>query len=368
MTFTIAKICEKMSEDLIDNCMKGFFNGVVDTIEETNRTNKQIKKAMEGENNELFKEYFEILVNTYCKELQKSNPHYSEKELRTEFDRYYDEYLCLGKSFPDNNQNKEALFKRYKIFVTGYTEKLSKSMTFADKRILDKQDEIIEVATDINSRILTSKEFEKISKEQSALINRLCEDIEIPFVDIANTFAEVRSYHSKYAFWGNVFNFDKSTEREQSFVLSFILRNIGRTVINEINIKNLNISFLKEYDDNPEGSYLILKAMQHINSEKCTINLLPNSEQKVHFVVKRQEENLNDDDDYEGFINGYADNPEYNYDRLFIEFDMNVVGKSKNEDYHFYMFLGRDNNVAPRTVIGNYSVEYVAMELLDDIK
>lgn len=366
MSFELIEFGKNIGASIVEGCTMNFFKGAVDVIEDKRTKEQASKKALEGEKSDIIKSKVDILMNEYCAELKKVTAYYTESELREMFNRYYQEYLHKGQKFPDDD--KEALYKRYKIFVESYITKLSKTISFGEKRILDKEDQLLKAVEKVNDKTLSSKDFQKIAEKQSELLNKLCEDIDIPFVEICSSYAEVNYYDSKYVFLGNIFDFEKDKNRDDTYIVSLQVKNIGKTPVNEICISNFKLLFCKEEnEDNSENGYLVLKAIEHNNIEKCTINILPGSEQKLHFLVRRRPDELNGENVTEYFINGDSRTCQlpFDYDRLFIEFDMNVTGKVKTKKYHLYIFLSRGDAYSYSDINGKYSVDYVGAEMID---
>lgn len=364
MSFEIKEFGKNIGLSIVENCTSGFFNGAVEMIEDSAKKKSERSNALEGVKSESIKEKVDIVINEYCNELNEVTAYYSENELKNMFEKYYREYLQYGQGFSDDD--KDEVFKRYKIFVEGYIKRLSKKISFGEKRILEKENEIINAVQDVNKKMLTSEDIQRIAQKQSEVLNKLCEDRDIPLVDICCNYAEVSYFDPKFVFLGNVFMFDKSDERYDTYILSVQVKNIGKTPINEISISNVEVLFCKEaYDDNPESGYYVLRSVEHENTEKCTINIMPNSEQKLHLVVKRREDELNgvmDENDIEEFIYGdESEQPAFN--RLFVEFDMALVGKYEKKEYHFYLSLSRNNNTSYDDISGMYGIDYVGLEV-----
>lgn len=364
MSFELGDFSKNLGMAILEDCTCSFFKGVVEKLQEKNIQQSLKIQALEGSKSESTRAKFDLLTKEYCKEIQKAHADYSEEELRDRFNTLYKEYLHYGEHRLEE-EDQEELYKRYKIFAAGYIKKLSDTITFGESRILEKQDHTLKELRDISSKVLTARDFQLISEKQSELLNKLCEDIEVPFIEISNNYANISHFHSKYAFLGNVFHFDKSCERDFTYIFTFLIRNIGKAVINEIQIQNLKIYFCKElYDDDPESAYTILKAMQHDQVERRTINLLPNSEQKIHLITLRREEELSCKYDYEAFVEGDEFQSEYENDRLYVQFDMNIIGKTKAQSYHYYIFLSKSNMKNSDDITGIFSVDYVGMKII----
>ena len=372
MSLDIKELGTNFFKDLMGDYAKNFFTDIVgaavDTAEDKS-ANKQAKdKSLEGVSSEAVKREVNILIDQFCDKLHDTTACYSEVELRDLFDEYYEKCLQGNQKFTE--VNKEELFKRYKIFVKDYTSQLSSNISLWEKRILEKEDEIIRLQKDSAAKALNADEFKRIAKEQSKLLNKLCDNMEVPFIEICNRSAEISDFDTKYVFLGNVFDFDESEERENTYVISFLVKNIGKTPVNALSITNFELLFCKEvYDGNPESAYLVLKAMEHKNSRECAINVLPNSEQKLHLIVKRTGYELNEDEDNttEEWIKGsdFYGEPEFAYDRLQVEFDMKLVGKAETCTYHYYILLSRTNDRGYDDIDGLYSVDYVGVELME---
>ena len=364
MSFEIKECGKNIGLSIVENCTSGFFKGLVEIIEDRAKKKSERNNALEGVKSESIKEEVDIVIDKYCNELKEATACYSEDELKNMFEKYYRKYL-YGQGFSDDD--KEEVFKRYKIFVEKYIKTLSNKISCGEKIIIQKENEIIETVNDVHKNMVTTEYIKRIDQKQSEVLNKLCEDSNIPLVDICCNYAKVSKFDSKFVFLGNVFMFDKSEsdERYDTYILSVQVKNIGKTPINEISISNVEVLFCKEaYDDNPERGYYVLRSVKHENTEKCTINIMPNSEQKLHLVVKRREDELNGGIDVEAFINGdESGQPPFAKDRLSVEFDMELVGKNETKEYHFYLLLSRSNDISYKDISGMYGIDYVGLEV-----
>lgn len=372
MKFNLTELGKNLGQDILQDFSTDFFCGAVKVFELILEKNEGRKKALEGNESETFEAKFNSLINEYCEEFQKVDVYYSEEEIRKLFEQNYNNFSCCGQHLPDNETNKEELYKRYRIFVMDYVKKFSKTITYGEKRILEKTDLILDK---LKNNTLTSEYFKQASKNQIELINKLCKDIDLPFLEISNSMdTGICSYHSRFAFYGNVFDFNRNTsdDRDNMYVLSLIIKNIGRTIMNEVEISNFRMTFCKEIeDDNPETGYHILPAMLEEGKEQCVLNLLPNSEQKIHIVTRRRENELNDNDICDMFLAGdevlYVS--PFEYDRFLAELDLLVVGNSKTNSYRVSMFLAKnpDSEVhkEEKDIVGKLTIDYVGMQIMD---
>ena len=211
---------------------------LVEIIEDRAKKKSERNNALEGVKSESIKEEVDIVIDKYCNELKEATACYSEDELKNMFEKYYRKYL-YGQGFSDDD--KEEVFKRYKIFVEKYIKTLSNKISCGEKIIIQKENEIIETVNDVHKNMVTTEYIKRIDQKQSEVLNKLCEDSNIPLVDICCNYAKVSKFDSKFVFLGNVFMFDKSEsdERYDTYILSVQVKNIGKTPINEISISNV---------------------------------------------------------------------------------------------------------------------------------
>lgn len=90
---------------------------------------------------------------------------------------------------------------------------------------------------------------------------------------------------------------------------------------------------------------------------ECNLNLMSESEQKIHFIVKDTRDEI-----YKENIDvGYHYDEEFNNDRLRIQFDMKLESDDDATDYHYCIFVSKNGDEYD-SIVGNYSVDYVEME------
>ena len=230
MSFEIKELGKNIGRSIVENFTSEFFKGLVEMIGDIVKKKSERNNALEGVKSESIKEKVDIVINEYCKELNEDTVYYSENELKNMFEKYYRKYL-YGQGFSDDD--KEEVFKRYKIFVEKYIKTLSNKISCGEKIIIKKENKIM----------LTLEDFHRIAQKQSEVLNKLCEDSDIPLVDICCNYAEVSEFDPKFVFLGNVFMFDKSEsyDRDDTYILSVQVKNIGKTPINEISISNVEV-------------------------------------------------------------------------------------------------------------------------------
>lgn len=95
--------------------------------------NKLTSKALEGEEGKELNRELKLLVRKAYEETDKVDSANFEKNIREDFEMYLKE---LGEEEDFDENMKETLFQRYKIFVEGYRDYIGKQITVGEKCIL----------------------------------------------------------------------------------------------------------------------------------------------------------------------------------------------------------------------------------------
>ena len=135
MSFEIKECGKNIGLSIVENCTSGFFKVLVEIIEDRAKKKSERNNALEGVKSESIKEEVDIVIDKYCNELKEATACYSEDELKNMFEKYYRKYL-YGQGFSDDD--KEEVFKRYKIFVEKYIKTLSNKISCGEKIIIQK--------------------------------------------------------------------------------------------------------------------------------------------------------------------------------------------------------------------------------------
>ena len=151
---------EKLNSDITSLLMNNFFDLLKEGYEWIEEKDA-LAKASEG-SKEHIKENLCLISEEYLGDLDDVTV-YNEEELREMFNRYYNE-LGMNKIEGDI---QEELWKRFLLFAPKYLKKYSKSISFGEKRILEKTREIQENLT------ISTTELKKLAKEQSELQKKL---------------------------------------------------------------------------------------------------------------------------------------------------------------------------------------------------
>lgn len=351
---------------ITDDMTVSFFQKMVEKYEEKKSIKVGKNIALEGNTHEKIKADLEEIAEGFIDEVAKKDIAYTEEELRKKFDLMYDEYIGYGIFRGTDFEGKEELWKRFVIFTTKYLEKYNETLTFGEKRLIELSRETNQKIDALAKNGLDKKSFMEIAEKQGDLLSRLCENINIPMIDLELAKGVViRDYESKYTLYGNTLDFDKSMngdtrfyDETKAYVLSFGIKNIGRTNIKEIRMINIRIDLEKEiFDDNPECGSYVLPFTEHEEECSCKINILPNGEQMIHIIVRDKMKALTDEEIVEDFLNNEEWSSFYEYDRLFMTFDVCLVGEKEKQSYTCFACLSKigANN---KDVNGVYQIDY----------
>ena len=356
LTSIMRKIFDRYTDDYLGKLSK--------SIEDKVAKEQFINKALEGEDcNETNRE-LKVLVDKVCEETNKLDDTCFEENVRNDFDRYLKE---LGEEDYFDESKKETLFKRYKIFVEGYRNYISKQVTIGEKCILKEIDRVEKGVSNIERGILRFEDIQKNLQEQRGILTELSKNENTPFIDISAICLKVEHYGSKYEFLGNRFKLirksdeaDLSDENEGNYIFTLYIKNIGEKLIEKISINNFRVRLCAEDESDPQYAYYVCDIMEYDDEPiECNLNLMRASEQNIHFIVRDIRDELNKDKidlDYEDY------DEMYNNDRLFIEFDMELMNGKETVDYHYYIFASRNEGIY-EDIVGMYSIDYVGMEM-----
>lgn len=352
---------------IADDMLLSFFQQIVGKYKEKYAVEKGKTTAAEGSKSRKINTDLEEIADGFIDELHEKEIAYTEEELRRKFELMYGEYIVRGIADGTDEGNKEELWKRFIVFTRQYLKKYNESITFGEKRAIEILRETNDEIKGLKKNGLDKEAFTRIASEQGELLSKLCENINIPMIDLELLKGIViRDYESKYTRYGNTFDFDKNTNnRINSYlesgahVLSLGIKNIGRTNIREVLIKNINIYLEKEiFDDNPESGSYVLPFSKHLEECSCKINILPNGEQMIHIIFTDKKDELSDEEIVENFLDNEEYGIPYEYDRLFMVFDICLKGDKEEQTYTCFACLTKMGENNMQDINGWYHIDY----------
>ena len=345
----------KVMDGMTSLLMDMFFGCIKEKYEDL-LEQKALTKASEGIKEENIEENLKIISQECLNDLDDAKA-YTEKELREMFDRYYHEYVSNRDSEYVGDDIQEELWKRFLLFSSSWLKKYNKSISSGEKRILEKTREIQE---ELKNLIRVDKEsLRELAEHQSELQKKLIQNIDVPYIDFNKLYGvEIGDYESKYVFYENTFDFDKTADRNELhednyvYIFRFLIKNIGHTNIEKISIGNFQMMYAEEvWDDNPETGFCVLPITEHGDKiEKC-INILPYGEEFIQLVITERAEELSEEEQIDRFL------CEYQFGRLYVTFDMRLKGKEE-KGYRYILFLSKKNEQISESINGAYNIDY----------
>lgn len=350
---------EKLKDDITSLLMQAFINYIKEKhagfLEQ-----KELTKASEG-SKKYIEENLRLISNEYSEAIDDVEV-YNEDELRSIFNQYYNE-AGLNKMEDDI---QEELWKRFRLFASKCLEKYNKSISFGEKRILQKTREIQkdlrtstrELKDTIKALGVDKESWRNIVQYQTELQNKLVKNVDVPYIGFNKMYGvEISEYESKYVFYENTFDFDRTKDRndflkgEIVYTFRFLVKNIGYTNIEKISIENFSMMYATEtWDDNPEIGFYVLPIAEHNQKiDKC-INILPQGEEFIQILITKREEELSDEERIDDFLEEYA------FDRLYVSFDMRLKGKEE-QSYRYILFLSKRNGQTCKSIKGMYTMD-----------
>lgn len=355
----IEMLGDKVKDDITSLLMSTFLNLIKEKCEELLERNA-LTKASEG-SKKYIEENLRLISNEYLEAIDDVEV-YDKDELRNMFNKYYNE---VGLNNIENDIQEE-LWQRFRLFASRCLEEYNKSISFGEKRILQKTREIQkdlrtstrELKDTIKALGVDKESWRNLVRHQTELQNKLLQNIDVPYIGFNKMYGvEISKYESKYVFYENTFDFDRTESRNDSFeddivyTFRFLLKNIGYTNIEKISIENFNIMYATEtWDDNPEIGFYVLPIAEHNEKlEKC-INILPQGEEFIQILITKREKELSDGERIDDFLKWY------DYDRLYVSFDMKLKGKEE-QNYRYILFLSKRNGQTNKSIKGIYTMD-----------
>lgn len=349
----VGLIGDKIKENVTSEILKAFMGFVKEQYEKGLDKNA-LNKSCEGILHESIGENLKKISEGFSSELTDVNA-YTERELRSIFDLYYDEYVLCGISKGIEEDTREELWKRFMIFAPKWLEKYNKSLSFGEKRILEKTREIQETITEMAA--VDKKILKELAEHQSQLLMKLASEVDVPYIDLNKLYGiQISGFESKYVFFENTFDFDKNEDRndiyeEITYVFQILIKNIGQKPIEKIAVENFRLFYAEEmWDDNPESGFYLLPVMEHTEKiEKC-ISILPCGEEYIRLVVTDRVDELSEEERVEEFLE------EYQHERLYVTFDVWLKGV-EDRGYSYVLFLSK-KDASEDNLVGTYSIDY----------
>lgn len=342
--------------------LASFFSGVVSIAEDEIQKTNTLNMANQGNIHECISNRLKETTELFHKEFNKIQL-FSEEEMRSMFNRYYSEYWERNYNVSDIEISPEELYKRFRIYVNSYVKNFAQKMSFGEKRILERTSQI---NTKLD-KVLYKEDFEKTSMETTNLLKKLLKDKDEPLISISNIQSiKIYPFEAKYVFCNNTFDFYDG-DRENCYVISLSLTNIGRCMIENLEISDCELIYCKEmYDDNPELAYYIMPAsLSTQNKLKTLLNIMPESNQKIHLIINKDEleANNNDEDFYEEYLNGSYP---FDYKNMQLKFKIMCKGDIKSNTYEVTLFISKIYSTNNDDIIGLWDIDFVSMKIINN--
>lgn len=355
----------------ITELFQKFFNGVVLAIEDEMQKKHAMDNATQGVSNECITERLKELTDQY-RENANSIQVFSEKEIREEFDKYYKEYLEMNNTFSEIDINSEEVFKRFMIYVNSYVKGFTQKMNFFEKTTIEKLNNANNKLDVIQKEMVRyNDDFRMTSKENTELLRELLKDKDEPVITISEAQdVEINELDYKYTFANNAFGFYDNDfvyyETEDYYVISLSLQNIGRCLIEDIEISDFELNYCKTiYDgDDPRKGYYILHVSKHSEKIANSLNILPVCNQKVHLIIQKDEYKANNDeeDKVDEYITGIESGVPFDFNNLEILFKIKCNGEVKTNTYEATLLISRNGD--ENDITGKWQINYASMKLI----
>ena len=337
---------------LINSYSDDFISKLEKSIKDKCIKDNLIDKALEGEKSEEVDRELKMLVEKVCREANSIDDTSNKNHIRNDFERYVKK--LASKEYFDESK-KEVLFKRFKIFVEGYNDYISKQISIGEKCILQKVSRVDEEVASIGKNIVSVKKVQEKMQEKMENADKLNKDKNAPLIDINKHYIKVEPYNSKYKFLDNTLKLAGEidpVEADNIYVFTLNLKNISEELIKKISIRNFKVMLCAEDEEDPTSGYLVCNIIKHCTQPvECYLNLLKGSEQKIHLIIEDKGYELN-----EGNPDYYKN---FERDRLWIEFDMKLTNDSEEADYSYSIFASRDK--MSENISDRYCVDSVEM-------
>ena len=384
---------------------KSFINdelsSLIDSNEDKKAFQKAINTAIEQVNNQYIIDSLTEISND-TKDFMNEKNIFTEKQFHELFDNYFTKYRNENPNIICNTDIRYELFERFKIFVNRYCNNLFNEITKIDqaqiiqnkynnqlteklldfsKKSLSTQEDILEKTTNIEEslkKIVTNEDLEKHAQASTELFNRLLSNFDSPVFTISSLASiDIRQFESKYLFWNNTFDFSGKQygQRDCCHVLSLVLNNVGKCLIENLEISDLSLTYCKQIVENEDTyssdellySYFPYLACEIKQSLSNTLNILPMSNQKINLVfdindINNQEEFCLDDevDEKYEFFTGY--DGKYHFDLINLEFKATCKYKNNSNTYNVSLFLSNKNPIA-NCIEGSWEPNYILITL-----
>lgn len=335
-------------EKFLDECT----SSIMKLKEEKHKIEKSRERALEGMSSEYAKENMNVLIKEIYEKMNAVDVSFAEEELSECFEKCYEKNFQNDSDILENTSLKEELYVRYMMFISEYVKKMSDSITFGEKSILNR------LAT-VNDNV---KKIQGENEKQSKILGELHQDMNIPKIGFSMNSVVVSEFNPKYVALGNVFDFGEEAERRDTYVFTVQIENVGRTVIDNISIENLNVYFCREVFEEVEEGDIELLVVQHRDKQKCSANILPNNKQIIHLIVKRREEELEEAEVVELYMRE-GESDAFQYDRIRFEFDIEIKGGKQEKLYYCDISLEKENAESCTDMEGRYSVNSVELKI-----
>ncbi|MGN0507360.1 MAG: hypothetical protein ACI4FZ_12425 [Lachnospiraceae bacterium] len=343
----------KILGDFEDWTIQSFFDWASENAQDFYSNEKALKKAIEGTKDDCFQEHLKMVIKDFKTNVNHI-PLFTEEELKKKFQLLYENLDLNSRKYFDNI-NQEALFQCFKIYVTEYVKYLENELSMGERRLLERTAEI----DDKIDKVLTKEDFEKRSKAHTKFLNILCKDQDKPFIHIIdNQLVSIRRFEYKYMFFNNTFDFAESHDPfdDDLLVLTFSLKNAGKAIIEDVHISDFVLRYCVDaYDDNPECSYYVLPAAKYNNTIQNTLNIVPDCDQKIHIVFRRNATEL-EDEMYNHFLENYS------YDKIQLWFTLTAKTANESLNYDVVLSMSIMNQFDDyNNIIGSWEMDAVSM-------
>ena len=329
---TIAEKVVDTAKDTAENKAMGIITGELEEY----LKNQSFDKITEALKDEAFKIQLNKIGHAFDKELHSSSL-FSEAELRDWFNKY-----CEENKLTKDDADLDFLYNWFKVVTLSACAEAEKEVSVGEKRILERTEGVLK-KKDFDERFDSYERFVKeYIKRDDGIYLSIKEDKS----------AYIKDFEYKYLFYNSSFDFAESHDFYDNhlYVMSFIIGNAGRSVINSICISNLLIDYCEEiYDDNPECGYYIDHAVKTDKSITKKVYILPGCEKMVHFIFRARDVDL--DDEQKTFYDYFE------YDQMDVLFGLEVTTEEgKKASYNVCMAMAKTPG---KTITGEWFVNEV---------
>lgn len=334
--------------DLTISIIEKYINEKIDLFYKEYKKNKEINKILNESCDSSKDEY------TYATYKLNSRAILSDTLIENIYKETYTKYKQYSKISDGKTPND--LKKDFFIYMRKLNDVLCNYLSESDKAIitiLDTKMDIIENKVQHISQ--STDDIRKLSEESSKKLSKLYKKFfqEKPFINVTpGDQVNIFLANEKMTFFANTFDMSDTVIGDDTYVLKFLINNVGERRINKIQINEFKLKLYKIESGEP-NSYYYCNVCEYSVKSTSEINILSHDRGMLNvlfhgFDTAFVSAGYGNRDDIQRFMKDYDEN------NIIAKINTTVYTESSSAKYTIILFITNNKEIS---LSGNYQIE-----------